>query len=213
MNARDYKIGGILATIIGALLAPILARAELIEHASLLLVVTLAVGMTIATCIGLWIAGALSRWLTFLPRLARYGLTGVFNTVFDLCVFTSLAFLFGVYQGWTLAFLNIVSFSLTVVISYFINRSWAFASGNLANVREFGLFIGVNVSSMMLNTSLVYTLTTVTGAPESFSAEQWVTIVKIVSILVSFAWNFTFFHFLVFKKPRPQTIPGGQSSL
>ena len=200
MTRNDYLVTALLATISGCLLVPTLLQNDAFPfHFSIFSVLVFPLGFLLLEVVGLWVAGFLSRWLPFMRNLARYGATGVFNTLFDLCVLTSLAFVFGIYRGPTLAIFNVISFTATTSISYFINRHWSFAAAGTASPREFAGFMSVGATSLILNTLLVYTLTTHIGAPAHVSPAQSLSIAKLFGIIVSLLWNFTWFHFVIFR--------------
>lgn len=161
--------------------------------------------------IGLLVARWFSKRWGFFMKLARFTSTGVFNTAFDMSVITTLALIFSIYAGPILALFNVISFSATTVVSYFINRNWSFVSDKEASVREFGGFAGVTVSSMLINTALVYLFTTHVGPPLNITPAQWVVIVKVFGVFFSFAWNFAWLQFVVFRRSLPLPPDGNDA--
>ena len=110
MVRKDYVVTTILAATSGLLLVPTLLQNNAFPlRVSFISILAFPLGFIVLENIGLWIAGILARWLPFMRNLARYGSTGVFNTLFDLSFLTTLAFVFSVYRGPVLAFFNIIS--------------------------------------------------------------------------------------------------------
>lgn len=155
-------------------------------------------GALVCANLGLFIAELLARRWSFFLKLARFGATGVFNTLLDTSILTSLAYITGAYAGLMLALCNAVSFSAAVFASYYINRSWSFRVEHASNLREFGGFVSVGLSSMLVNTAIVYAVTT-HAAPYSVTPAVWLLIAKAAGVLVSFAWSFGWLNFYIFR--------------
>jgi putative flippase GtrA len=197
----DTAIVSLIAAATAALLVPILLSIGVLPFPPTLsnTLIWIATFIILENA-GLLIARLLAMRWKFFMKLARFTSTGVFNTAFDTCIITTLAFLFGVYAGPLLALFNIISFSATTIVSYFINRNWSFASDRSASIREFSSFAGVTISSMLINTALVYFFTTHVGTPSNITPVQWIAIVKILGVFVSFTWNFSWYQFVIFRK-------------
>lgn len=201
----------LLAAISGLLIVPALVQNNAFPFSlSILPIAGIVLACVALENSGLFMAGILARRFPFMRNLARYGATGVFNTLFDLTVLTTLAFLFQIYQGPLLALFNIISFTSTTAVSYFINRHWSFAADGNANAREFAGFMLVGATSLIINTILVYVLTTHIPAPKALSPAQWVSVAKLFGIITSFLWNFSFFHFVIFRKRPVPSISSPQ---
>jgi putative flippase GtrA len=207
MRARDYVMTFVLASISGAVLLPLLSQAEALPfRLTLLSALVFMAGLIALEIVGLCIAGVLARRLPFMQKFARFCATGVFNTVLDTGILTSLAYATDVYAGWLLAGFNIISFSATMVLSYVINRTWSFDAGGAATMREFLVFTVVGTTSMLINTALVFVLTTLLQTPAALTSGQWVLVAKVIGVCVSLIWNFAWFHLFVFKA-KPSLVP------
>lgn len=202
-RTADHLVVSVLAGISAVLLVPIIeSAAKLPFRPSAFHVMLGVVALVVLENIGLSVARLLARRWSFFGRVGRFAATGVFNTALDTSLLATLAKLAGVYDGVVLAFFNIVSYSITLTISYFINRSWSFGTEKDPHIGEFTAFAAVGVGNLILGTAFVYILTTLVGPPHGFSPSQWVTIVKIMSVAISFLWNFSWLHLVIFKR-RP----------
>ena len=85
-------------------------------------------------------------------QLMRFGAIGVINTALDFIILNFLSKWLGINAGSELGALNVISFSLAVVQSYFWNRYWTFSSVKVSlvsNFRRLLLVGGVGVVSML----------------------------------------------------------------
>jgi len=193
----------VIAALSGICLAVVALNAAILSPGFVVVsALGMAAGCAVAGSGGMYVAHRLSRLVPVAPRFIRYGAIGLFNTVLDIAIVTTFAARSGVYEGWMLAAVNVLSFGAINVGSYFLNRYWTFASREPATVREFTQFAGVLLSSLIINTALVYILTTHVSSPSYLTASQWVVAAKVVGIFFSLVWNFGGFYFIVFRSPR-----------
>lgn len=85
-------------------------------------------------------------------QLLRFGAIGVINTALDFIVLNFLSKLLNVNAGNELGALNVISFSLAVVQSYYWNKYWTFGSVTtslVTNVRRLILVGGVGSISVL----------------------------------------------------------------
>ncbi|MFZ2887241.1 MAG: GtrA family protein [Minisyncoccia bacterium] len=195
MYSRDYAVGAALSAIIGALIVSILSHLELLSLSRSWIIFS-AAAFACATLLGIFLSQAVARWLPFAPQLVRYGIVGVFNTIVDMYAVITFAATTGLKSGILLASFNTFSFVAVNICAYFIHRHWSFGMTSRASLREFTLFSAVLGSSMIVNSTIVYVLTTVIYATDVFS--QTVIIAKIIATVASFVWNFAWFR-LVFR--------------
>jgi putative flippase GtrA len=83
-------------------------------------------------------------------QLSRFVAIGVINTALDFIVLNFLSKLLNITSGTELGALNIISFSLAVVQSYFWNKYWAFNTAHVSlssNFRRLVLVGGVGFLS------------------------------------------------------------------
>ena len=158
-----------------------------------------------AAFLGLWIFAFLSKKISVLFQIGKFGAVGVSNTAVDLGVFSILKFLTGSTFGLAVAGINVPGFALAVINSYFWNKYWTFKKTEetisaTKATGEFLQFIIVSVIGLGINSGLVYAFTTFMEPQFGLSQNLWATGVKIIATPVSFAWNFVGYKFIVFKK-------------
>jgi putative flippase GtrA len=123
-------------------------------------------------------------------KVASFAGVGVVNTGIDFAVFWSAAR----YLGWPLVPANMLSWLVAVTFSYAMNSFITFGpeSGGVLRWRDFMTFAASGVAGMVASTAVLLAL----------SYALPLLAAKLVSILVSFAVNFTLSHFVVFRKRR-----------
>lgn len=156
--------------------------------------------MPFAAMAGLYVFYLFSRfWRPVFFEIGKFVSVGVLNTLIDFGILNFLSYIFAVHSGPQIALFNAVSFSAAVVNSYFWNKFWTFRAGG-EGVKDFFQFIFVSLIGVGLNTGIVYSLTTLVGAPENVSPALWENIAKAIAIPANLIWNFLGYKFWVFKK-------------
>jgi putative flippase GtrA len=203
MSRKDYIVVMALAAGSAALVLPVLVHTNTLPFAlTPLSAVSGVVALMALEAFGLFLAGLVARILPFVRKLARFVSTGIFNTALDTAILNAFAYLFAVYTGPFVVLFNLISFTVTLVISYYINRSWSFEAAVRPGTKEFSLFIVVVTSSMIINSVLLYVLTTVIGPPAGITLPLWLTVAKLCTAGISLVWNFAGLHSIVFRTPR-----------
>lgn len=138
--------------------------------------------------------------LAILNQVAKYGIVGVLNTAIDFGILNLLITYSQNTQGVWIAIFNVIAFGVAVINSYFWNRLWVFEnSGKYGNVGEFMSFIIVSVLAIVLNTAIVYGLTTYTVPLVGLDPKTWANVAKVFATIFSMIWNFLGYKFVVFK--------------
>jgi|SRR6478736_10359490 putative flippase GtrA len=129
-------------------------------------------------------------------KALSFALVGVFNTAVDFSVFWTAA----TYLNWPLVPANVIAWLVAVTFSYVLNSFITFGpeSGRVLRWRDYASFGGSGVAGMLSSTATLFALSYV--LPVLFA--------KLVSILVSFAVNFSLSHFVVFRVRRPRGSDG-----
>jgi putative flippase GtrA len=135
-----------------------------------------------------------------LSRLAKYIATGLTITCIDAGIFNMLLLLTGTYTGASLIIYNAISFGIAITISYLVNRVWTFNAKGMGVPREYFLYVGITIGSLVFNSVLIYALVIVVGPPFEIDLPLWINIVKALTIFVSFVWNYTGYTLFVFKR-------------
>jgi putative flippase GtrA len=132
-----------------------------------------------------WHARALSL------KAASFAMVGVINTVVDFSVFWTTARHF----GWPLVPANVLAWAVGVSCSYVLNSFITFGpeSGHTLRWRDYFTFAASGVAGMVASTATLFALAYVVPLLAA----------KLLSILVSFAVNFTLSHLVVFRARKP----------
>jgi putative flippase GtrA len=117
-------------------------------------------------------------------------LVGLVNTAIDFSVFWTAA----THLNWPLVPANVIAWLVAVTCSYVMNSFITFGpeSGRVLRWRDYAGFVGSGVAGMVSSTATLFAL--------SYFAP--ILVAKLVSILVSFAVNFSLSHLVVFRVPR-----------
>lgn len=120
-------------------------------------------------------------------QMARFAAVGVVSTVIDFSIFAALHY--GLAVGVVPA--NVASYSVAVVNSYVLNRSWTFAgqATGRAGPRQFLLFLGFNLGGVALSTLVVWLL----------AAAMPAMLAKTAALAVTFTWNFWTNRLIVYR--------------
>lgn len=141
--------------------------------------------------------------INLLRQISKFVMVGFINTGIDFGVLNLLMFLTAIYSGRWIILLNSISFTVAVINSYLWNKYWTFKkqgseTGQVA--REFSQFLVVSIVGMLLNSGIVYGISTFTPALFGLSSALWTNFAKILATVVSMSWNFIGYKFIVFKK-------------
>lgn len=149
------------------------------------------------TIVGMLVASFVGRYMAILWQIAKFGLVGVLNTVIDFGVLNFLITLTGIQAGLAIVPLNVTSFTLATVNSYFWSKNWVFVGSKSS---KFIAFLVVSVLGILLNTAVVFALTTFIAPPGQMSPTVWANAAKVLATLVSLVWNFLGYKLIVFKR-------------
>lgn len=138
----------------------------------------------------------------------KFCIVGAINTLVDVSIFTALH----AGLGWGVLASNIVSTSLALGLSYILNRRYTFPTDKVSHKRT-ALYFAVTLTGlwilapltikalMNLDWHIHYTqpFITLLGHEEALQAA----IPKLISVVVTMAWNYVWYSRVVFAKPAP----------
>jgi putative flippase GtrA len=133
-------------------------------------------------------------------QFSKFAVVGVLNTAIDFGVLNILVFATGIKSGGVLFVLNIVAFTVATTNSYFWNKFWTFKDKGSVRPVQIGQFLTVSVIGALINSAVVYTVSTFVDPLFGLSPTIWVNVAKVVATGFSFIWNFAGYKFIVFKK-------------
>lgn len=119
-------------------------------------------------------------------RALKFGAVGIANTGLDVALFAALTLLAGIPAPVA----NIASYSAGIGLSFVLNRAWTFRDRR-------GGRVPVQLTMFALGNFIALALSTATVA---LLAGHWGPLpAKAVSVLVTFAWNYVFATFVVWR--------------
>lgn len=199
---KDFLLVAIIGVIFGAFAIPIFENIqppgwELTFLSAMILIISFALFAMFA----IWIAGLIGKKFPEVFQFAKYAAAGSMNAATDLGLFNLFSLIFQIFSGPLIIVFNVISFSVAVTNSYFWNNLWAFKrEGFIPKFSEYAKFVSITIGSVILNTIIVYVVTTVIGAPEGFTGGQWENVAKLIAVPVSVIWNFIGYKLFVFKR-------------
>jgi len=107
----------------------------------------------------------------------------------------------GITSGPGMLVLNTISFSVATTNSFFMNKRWTFEDkGASQEGVKFSQFLLVSIIGIIINTSVVYLITSFTTPLFGLSPQLWANVAKLLATGISLVWNFIGYKFFVFKR-------------
>jgi len=126
-------------------------------------------------------------------KATSFAIVGLINTVVDFSIFWITA----TQLHWPLVPANVLAWFVAVTFSYMMNSFTTFAreSGRILRWRDYAAFVASGVAGMVSSTATLFAL----------SYFLPLLVAKAISILVSFAVNFSLSHLVVFRSRNGDT--------
>ncbi len=197
------KIDAIIAAAIGEITA--LYFINLFGEANLGIVNSylwaLAVIFPLLSAFCLWVAFLVGKKFLFIYQLAKFLLIGVAATIFDLGTLSLFINLAGATSGAAYNVFKGISFVVATVLKYIPDKYWAFKKKETAGIKkEFSQFFAVTLIGLGINVGVAHVIVNVIGPQFGLPAKLWANLGGIGAVIVTFAWNFVGYKFIVFKK-------------
>ncbi|MDO8467015.1 MAG: GtrA family protein [bacterium] len=198
---KDYYLVSIIGLLFGAFALPILENLQPPQwELTLASGAVTIIGFFLFANFSMWIAGLIGLRSPTMFQFAKYGAAGALSAFIDLGILNIFSLIFKVYSGPLIILFNSVGFLIATTNAYFWNRLWAFKKeGERPNLKEYSRFICVTFTGLLLNTGIVYLMTSVIGAPEGMGEPLWENISKFTAIVPNVMWNFVGYKFIIFK--------------
>lgn len=197
---KDYLIVSVIGIVFGLFLIPILQNIRpAFWQLSFINVALLIGGFWIFADLALYIGSVIGKRIFSMWQFVKFAAVGSLNAVLDIGTINLLSLIFKIYSGIGIAIFNFISVSIAIVNSYLLNKFWSFSSAKPIRLTEFVKFVAVSFVTTLINTAIVYLLTTVVGPPVSITPQIWENISKLVAIPVILIVNFFGYKFIVFK--------------
>lgn len=144
-----------------------------------------------------------ARLTRLIKQFSKFFIVGIINTGIDFAILNLEMAVTGINSGTPIILFNIVSFSIAVINSYYLNKFWTFedkkADGAQASVKM-TQFIGVSLVGLTINSLVIYTFIQVVPIMFGLSSLVWANIAKVIATGVSLIWNFVGYKLWVFKR-------------
>ena len=124
----------------------------------------------------------------------RFALVGGFNTALDFIILFGLVAL-----GLDKIPANYISTTVTMVISFFINKEFTFKSKDKTSTRKFLIFIAVTAFGLWVIQPIVILFVSWLLAGTGWLAPVILFVAKIAATVASLIWNYLFYSRIVFK--------------
>ena len=196
MPTQDIALSVVSSYLIGIFLIPTLINTESLTKIPFPYL-SLFVVFPLVAIVGMFVANFLGKKIKILWQVAKFALVGVLNTAIDFGVLNLLILLTNYTQGTGLGLINIPSFSLAILNSYFWNRKWVFADSKKGN---FVVFVAVTVIGLLINTGFVVGITTLIPPAFGLSPTLWANVAKVFATGFSMVWNFSGYKLIGFKR-------------
>lgn len=157
--------------------------------------------LPVLSVLGIFIASLLGKKIPVLFQLAKFVLVGALNTFVDLGVLNLLMFIFSISAGWLYSVFKAISFTCSVIHSYFWNKFWTYGKKDTkVGAGEFGKFFLIAGIGFFLNVGIASFVVNVIDPQFGLSPEIWANVGAIIATICVFMWNFLGYKFIVFKK-------------
>jgi len=177
---------------------------------SLLVLFVILPGLTI---LGIYLAKLIGKKFLIVYQFAKYAVVGIANTAVDFGVFNLLMWIGQTYEGKIIFFLNTISFLVAVVHSYFWNKFWTFKNKqNVNKTIQFIQFIIVSLIGALINSGIVYAMSSLMNPACGLSQNAWVNTSKVAATVISLVWNFIGYKLIVFREIKTNGKQSGNLS-
>lgn len=140
--------------------------------------------------------------LKWLLQFGKYAVVGVVNTLIDFLILNLLMWSFKTYSGLFLIIFNAISFSAALVNSYFGNKFWTFQNKEKQMGFQFFRFLIISLGGLVINSLLVFFLTTFVNPFFGLSKELWANMSKALATGLSLIWNFSGYKLWTFREKK-----------
>lgn len=150
----------------------------------------------------LWSAYIVGKKILFVFQAVKHLLVGIFTTVIDLKIFEFLVWFFSTLVIAVNPIISKgVSFLVSISIKYWGNKYWAFGKHEKKGLfREVSQFFIVTAVGLAIDTGSFFYFTKIIGPQFNLTPHIWTQFSVIFAALISAAWNFLGYKFIVFKK-------------
>lgn len=134
-------------------------------------------------------------------QFGKFFIVGILNTGLDFLVLNFLMWMTQAYKGTPIIIFGTIAFCVAVTNSYFLNKYWTFGDKSREQApQQFVKFLSVAIVGLILNSSIIYFITTLINPIFGLSPVLWANFAKVIATGTVLAWNFAGYKLFVFKK-------------
>lgn len=214
LTRKDYVFGVLSGLLIGLLFLPILkaAKPDLYDKFAVLVVPFFLIG----TPAGLVVASIISKKISIIWQIAKFGVIGVLNTLVDIGSLALITFLLRsssgldpkkellVVSGIAITVYSIykaITFIIANINSYFWNKYWTFNQNPEKKTHaQFLQFFAVSIVGFIINVLVASIIFKTLGTFSMFTEDQQGLLGAAAGSIVGLVWNFIGYKFIVFKE-------------
>lgn len=214
LKRKDCVFGILSGLLIGLLFLPILkaAKPDLYDKFAIFVVPFFLIG----TPLGLIVASLISKKISIIWQIAKFGVIGVLNTLVDIGSLALITFLLRsssgidpkkellVISGAAITVYSIykaITFVIANINSYFWNKHWTFNQNPEKKTHaQFLQFFAVSVVGFIINVLVASAVFKTLGTFSMFTDDQQGLLGAAAGSIIGLAWNFIGYKFIVFKE-------------
>jgi putative flippase GtrA len=145
------------------------------------------------------------RFRRLVKQFSKFFIVGLINTGIDFIVLNIEMTLTGIHSASPeLIVLNIISFSIALTNSYFMNTRWTFEAANPNDAShaavKFSQFLIVSLVGLSINSLVIYGFLAMIPALFHLPPQAWANVAKVFATGASMVWNFLGYKLWVFRK-------------
>ena len=126
----------------------------------------------------------------------RFGIIGAINTILDIGILFALSGIFSIPKVPA----NIISTTVTFVISFFANRKYTFKPASSQHiVREMILFTGITLFGLWVIQGIIINVLTPSFMSLNITGELALLYAKLIATGASMVWNYILYSRIVFR--------------
>lgn len=149
----------------------------------------------------LWVAYLMGKKFLVVFQLAKFLLVGVLATIFDLGSLSIFMAASGISSGLYYDIFKGASFIIATIGKYIPDKFWAFKKSETTEIKkEFSQFFIVTLIGLGINVFIANLVVNQFGSAFGLPPKLLGNLGGIAAVLVTFAWNFVGYKFIVFKK-------------
>jgi len=211
MTKKDFYLGAITGVITGFFVQYFIVDFQFLAGPSGIsgaLSLGIIVGTTIIIPIGLFISSLLAKLYSVFWRFGKFVAVGLMNTAADFGILFFLASYSAVFSGFLVGGYNVIAVGIAMINSYFWNKYWVFEQSKTKNRYEFIQFVSVTISGLLINSGIVYYITTFVTSAGGLTPDKWLLVAKIIATTFTLFWNFIGYKIFVFRaKEEAMSLP------